>query len=157
MAANGVATTNLLQKNKINNQFLTFEIEDEEYGIPIEFINGIIQMCSITIVPHTESFVKGIFSLRGDIIPVIDVRERFKKVPKEIKADEEDTTCIIDIKFNEYRVGLIVDSVLEVVYIEPHDLSTPPNNKYSYKNDFIKYVGKHTGKLKMIIDIEKLL
>ncbi len=143
----------LLQNNTTENQFLTFSLDDEVYGIPIEHVNGIIQMCPITVIPHTESYVKGVFSLRGDIIPVMDVRERFGKEPKEIDF----LNCIIDVIYKEYRIGLIVDSVSEVMFIHSHQLSAPPNNKHNYRNDFIKNIGKTEGKLKLIIDLEKFL
>ncbi len=143
----------LLINKTTEDQFLLFVIEEEEFGIPIEHVNGIVQICPITIVPHTESYIKGIFSIRGDIIPALDVRERFQKPPKE----HDYLTCIIDVTYKGYRVGLIVDSVSEVVFIHNENLSTPPNNKHKYHNNFVKNIGKTGEKLKLIIDLEKFL
>ncbi len=154
MSKNKNTGVNTLLLNKTTeDQFLLFFIEDEEFGIPIEHVNGIVQICPITIVPHTQSYVKGIFSIRGDIIPAIDVRERFMKEPKE----HDYLTCIIDVNYKGCRVGLIVDSVSEVMFIPSNQLSTPPSNKHKYHNNFVKNIGNTGNKLKLIIDLEKFL
>ncbi len=154
MTSNKNTGVNKLLLNTVTeDQFLIFKIEDEEFGIPIEYVNGIVQICPITIVPDTESYIKGIFSIRGDILPALDVRERFEKEPKEYDY----LTCIIDVKFRNYRVGLIVDSVSEVMFIPSEQLSSPPSNKHRYHNNFVKYLGNTGDKLKLIIDMEKFL
>ncbi len=139
----------------IDNQYLTFIIEDEEYGVEIANVKEIITMCSITKVPHTQNYLKGIINLRGEIIPVIDVRERFLKQGKEY----DNLTCIIVIEHKDYSIGLIVDQVEEVMFISEESLTTPPNDKYSYYNQFIKNIGraKDDNKIKLILNIDKLL
>ncbi len=137
----------------IDNQFLTFTIEDEEYGVEIGNIKEIITMCTITKVPHTQEFLKGIINLRGEIIPVIDVRERFMKPTKEYDS----LTCIIVIEYKNYSMGLIVDKVEEVMFIREDSLTLPPNEKHSYYNQFIKNIGRVNGDVKLILDLDNLL
>lgn len=137
----------------IENQYLTFVIEDEEYGVEIANVKEIITMCTITKVPHTESYLKGIINLRGEIIPVIDVRERFLKTPKEYDG----LTCIIVIEYKDYSMGLIVDKVEEVMYISEESLTAPPSERVNYYNQFIKNIGRVTGKVKLILDLDRLL
>lgn len=141
--------------NSIDNQYLTFAIENEEYGVEIVNVKEIITMCAITRVPHTENYLKGIINLRGEIIPVIDVRERFLKPSKEYDG----LTCIIVIEYKDYSMGLIVDKVEEVMFISEESLTLPPNDRYSYYNQFIKNIGRANddNKLKLILDLDKLL
>ncbi len=122
----------------IENQYLTFVIEDEQYGVEIANVKEIITMCPIAKVPHTESYLKGIINLRGEIIPVIDVRERFLKPSKSYDG----LTCIIVIEYKDYSMGLIVDKVEEVMFISEDSLTVPPNDRYSYYNQFIKNIGR---------------
>ncbi len=142
-------------ESSIENQYLTFIIEDEEYGVEVANVKEIITMCSITKVPHTESYLKGIINLRGEIIPVIDVRERFLKPSKSYDG----LTCIIVIEYKDYSMGLIVDKVEEVMFISGDSLTAPPNDKYSYYNQFIKNIGRaiDDNKIKLILDLDKLL
>lgn len=137
----------------IENQYLTFVIEDEEYGVEIANVKEIITMCAITKVPYTDNYLRGIINLRGEIIPVIDVRERFMKTIKEYDG----LTCIIVIEYKDYSMGLIVDKVEEVMFISEDSLTSPPNDRYSYYNQFIKSIGRSTGKVKLILDLDKLL
>ncbi len=135
------------------NQFLVFAISTEEYGVEIENVKEIIKVCNITKVPHTQSFVKGIINLRGDIIPVINIRERFNL---QLKPYDE-RTCIIVLDFEGDSVGLIVDDVREVMYIDTNKIAPPPSAKYGYINRFIKSIGNTEFSVKQILDLNKLL
>ncbi len=142
-------------ENTIANQYFTFAIEHEDYGVEIANVKEIITMCAITKVPHTDNYMKGIINLRGEIIPVIDVRERFMKPKKEYDG----LTCIIVIEYKDYTMGLIVDRVEEVMFISEESLTVPPNDKYGYYNQFIKNIGraKDDNKVKLILDLDRLL
>ncbi len=135
------------------NQFLVFAISTEEYGVEIENVKEIIKVCNITKVPHTQPFVKGIINLRGDIIPVINIRERFNLELKEY----DERTCIIVLDFEGDSVGLIVDDVREVMYIDTNKITPPPSSKYGYINRFIKNIGNTDLSVKQILDLNKLL
>lgn len=135
------------------DKFLTFVIDGDEYGIEIDNIKEIIKITKITTVPESPSYVEGIINLRGDIVPVIDVRKRFSKPSKEYDA----LTCIVVIDYVKYRIGLIVDSVNEVVYIHEEDILPPPNSKLNYYNQFIRNIGRAEDGVKLLLDLEKFL
>ncbi len=145
--------SNAFGSKTTENQFLVFAISTEEYGVEIENVKEIIKVCNITKVPHTQSFVKGIINLRGDIIPVINIRERFNL---ELKENDE-RTCIIVLDFEGDSVGLIVDDVREVMYIDTNKITPPPSSKYGYLNRFIKNIGNTNNTVKQILDLNKLL
>ncbi|MBK1810474.1 purine-binding chemotaxis protein CheW [Clostridium sp. YIM B02505] len=133
-------------------RFLTFTLGNEVYGIEIMFVTEIIGIQMITEVPQLPDYIRGIINLRGKIIPVMDVRLRFNKKPKEYN----DRTCIIVVDMKEISVGLIVDSVSEVISIQEEDIIPPPElNKYS--NRYIKAIGKAGSDVKLILDCNKLL
>lgn len=134
-------------------KFLTFSLEDEFYGIEIMHVIEIVGIQVITAVPELPEYVKGIINLRGKIIPVMDVRLRFKKEPKEYN----DRTCIIVINIKDISIGLIVDSVSEVILIPDEDIIAPPDMGASDENKYIKSIGKVENGIKLIIDCEKLI
>lgn len=135
------------------DKFLTFVIDTEEYGIEIANIKEIIKLTRITRVPESPPYVEGIINLRGDIVPVIDVRKRFGKSTKEYDT----LTCIVVIDYVKYRIGLIVDSVNEVMYIHEENILPPPSSKLNYYNQFIRNIGRADDGVKLLLDLEKLL
>ncbi|GHU51316.1 chemotaxis protein CheW [Clostridia bacterium] len=135
------------------DQYLTFIIDDEEYAIGIAYIQEIVNNLSITVVPQTPDYVKGIVSLRGDIIPAIDVRCRFHKPEKEF--DEQ--TCIVFVEYQGYQLGLIVDKVKEVMFIEEDFIAPPPSAKLSYYNQFVKSIGQVGDEIRLLLDLDKFL
>lgn len=138
----------------IKDQYLTFAIEDEDYGVEIAYVKEIIKMQPITKVPEMPMYIEGITNLRGDLIGVLDVRKRFGKPVKE--HDEE--TCIIVIIHNVYgQLGLVVDAVQETATIPESSISAPPNAKLSYSNQFIRNIGKVGDEVKLLLDVEKFL
>ncbi|MBR1444436.1 MAG: chemotaxis protein CheW, partial [Firmicutes bacterium] len=96
---------------------------------------------------------KGIINLRGSIIPVIDVRLRFHKEEKPY----DELTCIIVIEYEDYMVGLLVDTVNEVMLIPEENISMPPNAKLKYQNKFIKNIGKMEDEVQLLLDLNKFL
>ncbi|MCL2573390.1 MAG: chemotaxis protein CheW [Defluviitaleaceae bacterium] len=135
------------------NMYLAFVIEDEQFAVDVGHIKEIIGVEPITLVPRTEDYIKGIFNLRGDIVPAIDVRSRFRK--PEIPYNQ--LTCIVVVFYQDYILGLIVDSILGVYIIEEDMISSPPNAKLSYSNQFVKNIGKADDGIKLLLDLEKLI
>ena len=144
-----IETSEDTQKGK----FLTFSVGRESYGIEIKFVTEIIGIQDITEVPELPDYVKGIINLRGKIIPVIDVRLRFRKETKEYN----DRTCIVVIDIKEVSVGLIVDNVAEVINIDDNNIVPPPNMKTGFHNRYIRGIGKVDNKVKLLLDCDKLL
>lgn len=146
----------LLQEQEEDTQkgrYLTFLVEKESYGIEIKYVTEIIGIQAITKVPELPEYIKGIINLRGKIIPVMDVRLRFKKEPKEYN----DRTCIIVIDIREISIGLIVDSVSEVLSITDENIVPPPDVSKGAGNKYIKGIGKVGDDVKLILDCDKLL
>ncbi|RRJ67018.1 purine-binding chemotaxis protein CheW [Paenibacillus oralis] len=134
-------------------KFLTFMIGSDVYGIEIKYVTEIIGIQAITEVPELPEHIRGIINLRGKIIPVMDVRLRFKKPFREYN----DRTCIIVVDMKDISIGLIVDSVAEVVTIAEEDIVPPPEIKSGNQQGFIKGVGKVGGEVKLLLDGDKLI
>ncbi|SHO53275.1 chemotaxis protein CheW [Anaerocolumna xylanovorans] len=134
------------------DRYLTFQIGSEVYGIEIKYVTEIIGIQPVTEIPELPAYMKGIINLRGKIIPVMDIRLRFKKAPREYN----DRTCVIVIDINALSIGLIVDSVAEVLTIPEEDIVSPPDVK-SGGNRFMKGIGKAGNEVKLILDCEHLL
>lgn len=139
------------QEDTQYGRYLTFNVGDEVFGIEIEFVTEIISMQPITKIPEVANYIKGIINLRGKIIPVIDIRLKFKK--EEAPYDER--TCIIVIDADEIAVGLIVDRVSEVLTIDDEEIAPPPDNKTGIKNRYLKGIGKINGEVKLLLDCNR--
>jgi purine-binding chemotaxis protein CheW len=134
-------------------RYLTFSLDSEVYGIEIKYVIEIIGIQPITQVPEVPLYVKGIINLRGKIIPVIDMRIKFKKEPLKYN----DRTCIIVADIQNMTVGLIVDNVSEVLTIEDENIVPPPDYKTGFRNRYIKGIGKAGDDVKLLLDCNKLL
>ncbi|MFC1565013.1 chemotaxis protein CheW [candidate division KSB1 bacterium] len=134
-------------------KYLTFPLNKEEFGIDIQCITEIVGILSITEVPDMESYVKGVINLRGKIIPVIDVRRRFNI--EEIEYN--DRTCIIVVNLDDLVVGLIVDTVSEVVNIPINQIESSSVISSDSGASYIKGMGKIGDRVVILLDIEQLL
>ncbi|TCT12136.1 purine-binding chemotaxis protein CheW [Natranaerovirga pectinivora] len=134
------------------NKFLIFTTGSEIYGIDIKYVTEIIGIQPITEIPELPEYIKGIINLRGKIIPVMDVRLKFKR---DI-IDYNDRTCIVVINVNEISIGLIVDSVSEVLTILEDKIVDPPEIS-KQNNRYIKGIGKTNKEVVLLLDSEKLL
>ena len=135
------------------DRYLTFSLGSESYGIEIRYVIEIIGIQSITEIPELPIYVKGIINLRGKIIPVIDIRLRFKK-EQEVYNDR---TCVIVVEMNSLMIGLIVDRVAEVITIPEAETVDPPQMHLGSNNRYIKKIGKVGNEVKLLLDCERLL
>lgn len=142
-----------IEEDTQRGRFLTFSLGKESYGIEIKHVTEIIGIQAITKIPELPEYVKGIINLRGKIIPVMDVRLRFKKEPLEYN----DRTCVIVIDVKDISIGLIVDAVSEVLTIPDENIVEPPKMNKGFYNRYIKNVGKVDNEVKLLLDCEKLL
>jgi purine-binding chemotaxis protein CheW len=148
-----IDNTQLLEEDTQKGRFLTFSLDKESYGIEIKYVIEIIGLQEITEVPELPDYIKGIINLRGKIIPVMDIRLRFKKSEKEYN----DRTCVIVVEIQDIPIGIIVDTVSEVLTIPEEDIVDPPQMNKGYRNRYIKNIGKVGKEVKLLIDCEKLL
>lgn len=149
-----VTNTDNKDLSTAGGEVLLFTIDDVVYGIEIEYINDIIGIEQITVVPKVPDYIKGITNLRGKTVPVISVRKRFGK--EEIPYDER--TCIIVLEFDgANQVGIIVDRVREVTQAKPEDICSTPVNKNVNANHYIKNIIENSEGIKLILNCEKLV
>lgn len=138
-------------------KYLTFSLGNEEYGIPILKVREIIGMMDITHIPRTPEFIRGVINLRGKIIPIMDLRLKFGL---EEKAYNE-RTCIIVVEMSvsgsKRQIGVVVDTVCEVVNIQKGDIEPPPQYAANIEEGFITGMGKVKGKVVILLDIEQVL
>ncbi len=135
-------------------QFLTYTIGNQEYGIEIRNVTEIIGIQKITSLPDVPEFVKGVINLRGKVIPVVDVRLRFGMEAREY----DERTCIVVVNISGTSVGLVVDTVSEVMNIPENQIEEPPKvSKKADGNRFVHGLGKVNEEVKILLDIQKLL
>ncbi len=132
---------------------IVFQLNNEEYGIPVENVGSIERMVKITRVPGTASFVKGVINLRGVITPIIDLRERFGLEEKEYN----ESTRIIIVTIDEKEVGIVVDSANDVIDINKGIIEPPPEVIGSIDVDYIEGVAKLEKRLLILLNIDKVL
>ncbi len=138
-------------------KYLTFTLAEEEYGIGILKVKEIIGMMAITTVPQTPTYMKGVINLRGKVIPIVDLRLKF-----DMEAiDYTEKTCIIVVEVasssQKVMIGILVDSVSEVLNIKGGDIEDTPNFGSHLNTDYILGMAKTGGKVKILLDIDKVL
>lgn len=134
-------------------QLVTFELAEEEFAINILNVQEIIRLLPITRVPNTPSFVDGVINLRGKVIPVIDMRRRFKLPPKEYTSN----TRIIVMNLKTQTVGFVLDAVSEVLRLPLSVIEDPPAVVAGIGSEYLDGVGKLQDRLLILLDLEKLL
>lgn len=138
-------------------KYLTFSLDLEEYGIGIRKVKEIIGMIRITPIPQTPAFVKGVVNLRGKVIPVVDLRLRFGM---EV-VDYTERTCIIVVEIHAREgflpVGIVVDSVTEVLNIRNADIEDTPKFGVSLDTGYILGMAKAGSGVKILLDIDRIL
>ncbi len=141
------------QRKPLNaNRFLTFYLENEIYGVNIFDVKEIIAMMKTTAVPKTPSYIKGVMNLRGNIIPVVDMRLKFDMSEKE----PEMYTAIVIINIEGKNIGFIVDKVEEVVNVDEGSLSDPPEFGSTIDTRFIRKMARYKENVIMILDLMAL-
>jgi len=143
--------------NGLGGKYLTFVLGGEEYGVGILKIREIIGIMEITAVPHTPEYVKGVINLRGRVIPIIELRRKFGMELKEY----DDRTCIIVVEVSgpngPIQVGMLVDSVSEVINILQEEIEPPPDFGTTTEVDNILGMGKVKGQVKILLDVDQVV
>lgn len=140
-------------ENRIDDLYMVFVVNNQKYALSSKYIIEIIEMLPITKVPFLPKYMKGIINLRSTIIPVMDARMRFDIEP--INYDER--TCIIIIENNDNKIGLIVDTVNEVIHISPEKNMNMDSSQDEGKSNFIKSVSEINNDVQLILDCDSLM
>ena len=135
------------------SQLVVFVMESEEFACGINNVREVLKMIRVTPLPRSLDFVEGVINMRGEVIPVIDLRKRFG-LPEAERTDE---SRIIIVEVEEYMVGLIVDSVREVLSLPDQQIQEAPSQVAGGKTDLIKGVGKVDGRMLIILDLTRIL
>lgn len=135
------------------DKYLTFHLGTEVYAIEIRFVTEIIGILKITPIPEMPEFIKGVINLRGKIIPVMDVRTRFKLVPRAY----DERTCVVVVHLKETDIGLVVDTVSEVADIPADQIEDAGDLAHGRSTAFLKGIGKVGDEIRILLDIDKLL
>lgn len=151
--SNAVGTTLESKKKQLGGKYLTFRLAGEEYGLEILRVREIIGMMDITPVPRTPTFVLGVINLRGKVIPVTDLRQKFS-MPA---AERTPLSCIIVADVGKIEMGILVDSVSEVLNIDAERIDEPPAFGLEVNTDFILGMGKTSERVTILLDISKVI
>ena len=138
---------------EVENKYVIFKLDSEYYGLNIKNVQAIERIQSYTRVPNAPEYIKGVINLRGEVVPIMDLRRKLKLNAKEI----DKSTRIIVAKHDEIVIGLIVDASSEVLEIANNRIDRPPSNGDNDSKDYIEGIGKVKDRLIIIIDLEKLL
>jgi purine-binding chemotaxis protein CheW len=133
-------------------KYLTFFLAGEEYGLEILKVSEIIGMQPITRVPRMPEFVRGVINLRGKVIPITDLRSKFG-----MEQDGSEDSCIIVVQMRGIMTGVVVDRVSEVVAIAEADIEDAPTFGAGIHTEFLLGIGKTGGRVKLLLDIDKVL
>jgi purine-binding chemotaxis protein CheW len=143
----------LYEFNKDGGELLLFCIDNVLYGVEIQYITEIIGIQPITLIPTVPDYIKGVINIRGKVVPVMSIRNKFN-LPE---VEYDDKTCIIVVEIDEFVVGLIVDRVREVIAVKPSDICDAPNCKTGSYDDYIHYIIESNDEVKMLLNIYKLV
>lgn len=139
-------------------QFLTFILENENYAIDVSRVREVLEMSSITKIPQTQNFMRGVINLRGSVVPVIDLKLKFGMQETEKTID----TCIVVMEVSiegekdVVVLGALSDSVQEVIDLDPEQIEPAPKIGSGVNRDFIKGMGKRNDNFIIILDIDKI-
>jgi purine-binding chemotaxis protein CheW len=144
--------------NEINDvrPYLTFTLDDELFSVDVAKVREVLDYTNITKIPRTPEYMRGVFNLRGSVVPVIDLRLKFGMS----KTENQRNTCIIVLEIcledDTIILGALADSVQEVFEIEPDQIEPSPRFGTKFKAEFLKGMGKRDEKFIMILDIDKV-
>jgi len=136
--------------NLIENggQILTYTVNNVEYAVDITMVTDIIELPEITVVPLMPDYIKGVINLRGKVVPVIDLRERFSLE----RIDYDNKTCVIIINIQEISVGMIVDRV-----VDAENITTAIIEESLRKNSYVSHLININGNMKLLVDYDKII
>lgn len=141
------------EEDTMKDMYLTFRLGDEDYGIEIRYVTEIVGIQRITEVPDMPHFIKGVVNLRGQVIPVMDVRLRFSMDVR----DYDERTCVVVVNLRDSLIGLVVDTVNEVRTIPEDNVSPPPKVASTESTRYIHGMGKVGDEVKILLDVSRLL
>lgn len=137
----------------VDNQLVVFRFDDEEYGVEISYVQEIIRIPQVTKIPDVPPYMEGVINLRGKVVPVIDLKEKFGLGQSQRHEDSR----LLVLNLEGAIIGIVVDDVSEVLQLDESLMETLPENIDGVNGNCLKGVGKMDGRLLLLLDIEKSL
>lgn len=141
------------KENLSNTMFVTFNIDNETYGLDVSCVQEIIGIIPIAHIPNSAEYLKGVINLRGKVVPVIDVRIKFRMTERKYDA----TTVILIVELKGNSIGLIVDSVSDVIDIPASAMHDYSGADMKIKSSSIRSIASQNDNLILILDLEKMI
>ena len=138
---------------EIENKYVIFKLDEEYYGFPIDNVISIEKPSQSTRIPNAPDYIKGVINLRGEVIPIIDLRKKLGMEPSELDKNSR----IIIVSSDEIFAGLIVDTSSEVLEINKENIDKPPTDENNEYIDYINGIGKTADRLVILLDLIKIL
>lgn len=146
-----------MASNQIDNsQYLTFKLDDEIFALPIAKVKEVLEYTTPTRIPRLPKFIKGVLNIRGDVVPLIDLREQFSLPPAKITLDS--AIIIVELEIDESHIsfGGLADAVQEVIQIPEESLLAPPKIHDKIDISFVKGMGRIGEQFIIVLDIDKV-
>lgn len=134
-------------------QFVTFMLAEEKYGLDILKVRELISYSHITRIPNMPNFLKGVLNLRGLVVPVVDLRKKFNMSAREYNK----YTVIVILHVEKKLIGIIVDSVTDVIYLDPEQIQPTPEFSFKIDTAFVKGIGRFKEEMIILLNSDKLL
>ncbi|MDO9168771.1 MAG: chemotaxis protein CheW [Methylobacter sp.] len=150
-------TTDEQSNNSRVEQFLTFQLADEAYGVEILKVQEIRGWEAVRVIPNTPAFVKGVLNLRGSVVPIIDLRERFSLEHCEYSAKTVVIVLCVENGPNQFVMGIVADAVSDVLDINLEDVKKAPNFGSKIDTRYMRGMYVYKKKMIMLLDVDKLL
>jgi purine-binding chemotaxis protein CheW len=138
--------------DEMQNMYLNFYVGEGVYGVEIRYVLQIIGLPEINAMPEMPMFMKGFINLRGNVIPVVSMRERFGQVEEPYN----ERTCVVIVQVGEREIGLIVDAIKETITIEPEKISPQPSTAQGENNAYIIGIAQLDTGVSILIDVQKM-
>lgn len=139
--------------DEMENMYLNFYVGPEVYGIEIRYVLQIIGLPEINAMPEMPMYMKGFINIRGNVIPVVSMRERFG----QMEEPYNERTCVVIVQVGDREIGLIVDAIKETITIEPEKISPPPTTTEAGENPYIIGIAQlDAGSVSRLISAQKL-
>ncbi len=139
------------------NQFVTFKIEDEIYAINVFKVREILEVPDITKVPGMPEMIRGVINIRGDVVPVLDLKQKFGNVKTDFKQDTAIIVTEVEKEEETIPVGILVDAAKEVVTLESEQIEPPPKMGIFIDNNFLLGMGRIDETFIILLNIDKIL
>ena len=143
-------------QNEGTRQYLTFTLAEEQYAVNVDEVKEVLEFTSVTRVPRTQEFMRGVINLRGSVVPVIDLRLKFGMDATEKTIDTSIVVLEVDLGGTTITVGALADSVQEVISLDDEVIEPPPRIGTRVDTEFIRGIGKQDDRFIIVLDIDRV-